>query len=274
MMEASQRIFEGIVDLAPAAILFTLLVAIFGHRRSTAARQQHKKELLTNLCLHLFDLLVILPLVAIPAFVLTTALGIRNLAGIDWAQVPAWASFIAVVIVGDLIGYLRHRLEHGAQLWPVHATHHSDEAMDWLTLTRMHPLNRLTTTSIDMTVLLVIGFPPVALVFNNLVRHWWGFFIHSDLRWTLGPIGRVLISPAAHRVHHARPEELAGRNFATVFTVWHRVFGTWQDPAPLLDVPTGIAEGSQGFVGELARPFRMWFAGRTTNQPIGESAAI
>ena len=31
---------------------------------------------------------------------------------------------------------------------------------------------------------------------NNIVRHAWGFFIHADLPWTLGPAGSVFISPS------------------------------------------------------------------------------
>ena len=117
--------------------------------------------------------------------------------------------FIAI-FAGDFVGYWRHRLEHTALLWPGHAIHHSDTAMTWTTGLRFHPINRLTTALIDTSVLALLGFPVWALIANNLVRHYYGLFIHMDLPWTYGPLGRVLVSPAMHRWHHIRVANGAG----------------------------------------------------------------
>jgi sterol desaturase/sphingolipid hydroxylase (fatty acid hydroxylase superfamily) len=42
---------------------------------------------------------------------------------------------------------------------------------------------------------------------------------HANLRWTFGPVGRVLVSPSYHRIHHAAdgPNDV---NLGTVLTVW------------------------------------------------------
>ncbi len=69
--------------------------------------------------------------------------------------------------------------------------HHSDTDMTWLTLSRFHPINRITTALIDTFFLALLGFPTWALVANNLVRHYYGEFIHADLPWTYGRFGTL-----------------------------------------------------------------------------------
>jgi sterol desaturase/sphingolipid hydroxylase (fatty acid hydroxylase superfamily) len=167
------------------------------------------------------------------------------------------------VFLGDFIGYWRHRLEHTKWLWPTHAIHHSDEEMTWLTLNRFHPINRITTTVIDSAFLMAMGLPSWAVIANSLVRNYYGYFIHADLPWTYGPLGKVFVSPAMHQWHHAKDIEYAGTNFATVFSIFDRVFGTFALPGPCT-VPLGIAqEIGQNVPAQLAHPFRAWFGALT-----------
>ena len=134
--------------------------------------------------------------------------------------------------------------------------HHSDTEMTWLALERFHPLNFATTLLIDSSLLLLLGFPGFALVANNLVRHYWGYFIHADLPWTFGPLGRVFVSPAMHRWHHAADPAAFNSNFATVFAVFDQAFGTWRVPGPCT-APLGVGEAmGAGAAGQLAHPFR------------------
>ncbi len=50
---------------------------------------------------------------------------------------------IAIIVLGDFVGYWTHRLFHRGWLWRVHAVHHSSEHLDWLAAVRVHPLNDL-----------------------------------------------------------------------------------------------------------------------------------
>ena len=113
--------------------------------------------------------------------------------------------------------------------------------MTWLTLSRFHPINRITTALIDTFFLALLGFPTWALVANNLVRHYYGEFIHADLPWTYGRFGTLMVSPAMHRWHHARDVVGSGSNFATVFAVFDKFFGTFYLPGRC-DVPLGVTE--------------------------------
>jgi sterol desaturase/sphingolipid hydroxylase (fatty acid hydroxylase superfamily) len=136
--------------------------------------------------------------------------------------------------------------------------HHSDTEMTWLTLSRFHPINRLTTMAIDTSCLALLGFPEWALIANVLVRHYYGEFIHADLPWTYGPAGRVFVSPVMHRWHHARDVTGAGSNFATVFSVFDQAFGTYYVPG-LCTVPLGVNDDmGRGTSGQLMYPFIAW----------------
>jgi sterol desaturase/sphingolipid hydroxylase (fatty acid hydroxylase superfamily) len=164
---------------------------------------------------------------------------------------------LLALFIGDFVAYWRHRLEHSALLWPAHAIHHSDTAMTWTTGLRFHPINRFTTAMIDTGALASLGFPPWALVVNNLVRHYYGLFIHMDLPWTYGLLGRVFVSPAMHRWHHVREGAGVGANFATVFSVFDQAFGTYHAPGPCTE-PLGVPEQiGRNALAQLLWPFRV-----------------
>jgi sterol desaturase/sphingolipid hydroxylase (fatty acid hydroxylase superfamily) len=110
--------------------------------------------------------------------------------------------------------------------------------------------------SASAVFLLLLGFPPEAMLINNFVRHYWGHFIHADLPWTFGPLGRVIVSPAMHRWHHAIDAAAHGTNFATVFSLFDRLFGTYRVPGPCPG-PLGVdADMGRGIAGQLAYPLR------------------
>ena len=165
-----------------------------------------------------------------------------------------------MLFLGDFVSYWRHRVEHTRWFWPAHVIHHSDTDMTWLTLSRFHPINRVTTAVIDTFALALLGFPTWALVANNLVRHYYGEFIHADLPWMYGRLRTVFVSPVMHRWHHARDVTGTGSNFATVFSVFDRAFGTYYVPG-LCNVPLGVTDDQYpgpGVLRHLLHPFAAW----------------
>ena len=46
-----------------------------------------------------------------------------------------------------------------------------------------------------------------------------GALPHANVRWTYGRAGRILISPAYHRIHHSATGRL-DINLGTVFAIW------------------------------------------------------
>jgi sterol desaturase/sphingolipid hydroxylase (fatty acid hydroxylase superfamily) len=178
-----------------------------------------------------------------------------------WDIVGRGGTLVAVVFIGDFMSYWRHRLEHTRLLWPAHAIHHSDTEMTWLTLARFHPIDRIVTGTVDIALLALLGFPDWALVANEIVRHYYGEFIHADFPWTYGRVGRLFVSPVMHRWHHARDVTGAGSNFATVFSVFDQAFGTYHVPG-LCTVPLGVIDDvGPSLISQLRFPFVSWIRG-------------
>lgn len=251
-----------VTEPLPAVLVFAVLALIVKREKVLAGLRAARREIGTNLGLLLFNGVVLMPLVALPLGAYRNSIP-RLPALIDfWAGVPGIAVVILAVVLIDFAAYWRHRFEHSPELWRIHATHHADEAMNWLTLHRKHPLGEVLSLLIDLVPVLLLGLPVWAIMLGAILRAWWGYFIHADVPWTLGLFGKVLMSPAAHRLHHIRDEALMGANYGNTITLWDRLFGTYTDPAPYLNCETGIAEGTRDVAGELLRPFeaRYWKA--------------
>lgn len=257
--------------LAACAVFFAILAFLVKGRSAFADARAASGETRINAIVSVVDQLAVSPavsliLVASTDMVRTHALALPT-AGL-WTRIGDWPTLVIAVVLGDFFGYWRHRLQHTRWLWPAHAVHHSDTRLTWFSLERTHPIDRLGT-ALDILVLAALGFPFWAMAGAAFVRHYYGYFIHADLPWTFGRLGLVLNSPAMHRWHHARDIEGSGSNFATVFSIFDRAFGTYYQPGPCA-VPLGVREDmGRGAWGQYVYPLKVWWnAVRPT--PIAE----
>lgn len=242
-------------SLAPVAVVFVAFAIAVKREAVWAAFRRCKDEFVTNLGLVLVNAIVLAPVLVLPARAFHAQLdAIPGVAAI-WQHAPWGITLLAALLINELAVYWRHRSEHSGLMWRFHATHHADEAMHWLSVMRKHPVSRAFGLVFDASLLLLLGLPVWAIGASAVIRSWWGYFIHADVPWTLGPLGVVMISPAAHRLHHARDIALSGSNFGGLFTIWDRLFGTYVAPDAYLNCETGIDEGTRSFLGELCRPF-------------------
>ena len=259
---AWQALGNAIQLLAFSAILFTFIVFVVKGQEAIDAGRRAVSEIRLNLWWYFLDAIFVAPVIglvvtAIHAVVHGYSLEIVN--GRTWETAGRPVTFLAVIFLGDFISYWRHRLEHTRWLWPAHAIHHSDTEMTFLTLARFHPVNRLVTTCVDIGFLALFGFPAWALVANVLVRHYYGEFIHVDLPWMYGRLRYVFVSPVMHKWHHALDYIGSGSNFATVFSVFDRAFGTYHVPG-LCTGPLGVGDDpGKGIFGQFMYPFVCWF---------------
>jgi sterol desaturase/sphingolipid hydroxylase (fatty acid hydroxylase superfamily) len=245
--------------LAYSAVFYGLLARLVKGRGAVSDARRAASETRLNLSWIALDFVLVGPALVIVVPLLQQAIdGLAIGLGADvWSALPKAATFVAAIFIGDFISYWRHRLEHTRLLWPAHAIHHSDTQMSWLTLTRFHPINRLVTSCVDIAILGMLGFPAWALLGNEILRHYYGEFIHADFPWTYGPAGRVFVSPAMHQWHHARDVKGYGSNFATVFSVFDQAFGTYT-PGPCT-APLGVHENvGTSLTRQLLYPFICW----------------
>jgi sterol desaturase/sphingolipid hydroxylase (fatty acid hydroxylase superfamily) len=253
----------------PADLFIGLAIITKGLFPAWAAAKRAFQETRVNLAIYILEAFTVGAILT-PLYVLMAnfadAFALRLLGPHFWDSVPSFFVGFAAVFAGDFIGYWRHRLEHTRFLWPSHAVHHSDTAMSWLALVRFHPINRLSTFVIDNSFLLFLGFPAYALLVNSVVKHYYGFFIHADLAWTYGRLDKIFVSPVMHRWHHSIDSVAYQTNFATVFSIFDRAFGTYRVPG-LPTTPLGVnSDMGRGVLGQLLHPFRP-SAYRSTSSP-------
>jgi len=184
----------------------------------------------------------------------------RGVGLLHWSGASSWAAVPATVIVLDLVSYGWHRANHRvAWLWRFHRVHHSDTAFTATTAARFHPGELLLSLPVRLAAVVAIGATPEAVVAFEILFGVANFFEHSDadLPATFEHrLALVCVTPAIHRWHHSRRPAELDSNFATIFTLWDRLGGTYQASASSVVVETGlpgVAGERQWTLGELLR---------------------
>lgn len=147
---------------------------------------------------------------------------------IGWAF---WA-FAICFVADDFVYYWSHRFAHTVRWWWAdHVVHHSSQHYNLSTALRQPWLNPLTLKFIVFgSWLVLIGFPPAMVAFVGALNLVYQFWIHTETVPKLPrPIEFIFNTPSHHRVHHATNPVYLDRNYAGVFIVWDRMFGTFQE---------------------------------------------
>ena len=147
LQSAAQSLRIAAELLGWSTLIFGSLAVLVKGREALDALRRAARELRVNLAILFLDALFVAPVLAILTTLIRAGIDHYSLAVIDgglWSWLGKPTTFVTAVFIGDFISYWRHRLEHTRWLWPAHAIHHSDTEMTWLTLSRFHPLNRLT----------------------------------------------------------------------------------------------------------------------------------
>jgi sterol desaturase/sphingolipid hydroxylase (fatty acid hydroxylase superfamily) len=142
----------------------------------------------------------------------------------------AWWAFPLCFVLDDLCYYVFHRSAHRVRwFWASHVIHHSSERYNLSTALRQTWTGFLSLNFVFRLPLFLVGFPPPLVFFCagvNLVYQYW---IHTELIGRMpGWFEAVMNTPAHHRVHHAVNPRYLDRNYAGVFIVWDRMFGTFE----------------------------------------------
>jgi sterol desaturase/sphingolipid hydroxylase (fatty acid hydroxylase superfamily) len=165
-----------------------------------------------------------------------------------WIELPAarhWPGWLLVpltIVAMDFANWLAHYADHRlGPLWRFHALHHSQEELSVLTSFRAHPL--MHTTGFLLATIPVVALMPARPIAPVLITIYVciGTLQHANLRWTFGPAGRVIVSPAYHRLHHDPSTQEF--NLGVVLTMWDVLAGRARFPA------RGAAVGRTGLDG-------------------------
>lgn len=167
-----------------------------------------------------------------------------------------WAAQLALCLaLVDLLSYWSHRLRHHPLFFPLHAVHHSAEALDWLAAARMHPLDEIVDNVAVSLPVLLLGPEPLVFLALGPLTLLYTLFSHAALRLPLGPLRYLVVTPDFHRHHHAI--EVPPANYAGMLALWDLLFGTYAEPhGERAELRFGLGEAPlpPGWRGQLVEP--------------------
>ena len=186
------------------------------------------------------------------------ATGIPTVPESFWGFAPAIVPALVAVLVADFADYWSHRLRHVSVLWPMHAVHHSDTDLNYMSWYRAHIIELIVINAGYVVLATWLGADPASVAAVVAVRAIHQQYVHMNVDWTHGPLKYVIASPRFHRWHHADVPEAWDKNFSNIMPLWDKLFGTYYCPGKC-DVPLGF-EGSPGqsVLGLLVFPFKAW----------------
>jgi sterol desaturase/sphingolipid hydroxylase (fatty acid hydroxylase superfamily) len=178
------------------------------------------------------------------------------------AQWPGWVQVPLLIVVADGLDYWRHRLEHQlAWLWPIHALHHDIDRMNVLKSSRGHFLDMLFRNFVCYAPLALAGVPREVLLTYAAAITVFGPIAHANVSLRVPRcLHRLVLTPQVHRIHHARSSSLSCSNYANVFPLWDRLFGTFEHPDehPRLDYGVEGERLPDDLIGQTWAPFATW----------------
>jgi sterol desaturase/sphingolipid hydroxylase (fatty acid hydroxylase superfamily) len=173
-----------------------------------------------------------------------------------WTVAWSWSAIALCIVCDDLTFYWWHRTAHRVRwFWAEHVNHHSSRQYNFTTALRQPWGGYFTPSYAFKAPMILMGFPLEMMAFVGGLTLAYQFWIHTEAiakcpRW----FEFAMNTPSHHRVHHATNARYLDRNFAAVFIVWDRMFGTFT-PENAADPPQfGIVSNIDTF-----NPFRIAF---------------
>jgi len=226
------------VDFAiPAFVLLIVIEMIWAKRR--APEKYEPKDTLTSLAFGLGSTVVGL---LVGGLVLAMSFAVYD---VRLTTIPfAWWAWIICFVLDDLAYYAFHRSAHRVRwFWASHVNHHSSQHYNLSTALRQTWTGFFALSFIFRLPLLLIGFHPAMVAFVGGVNLIYQFWIHTEAidrfpRW----FEAVMNTPSHHRVHHATNPRYLDRNYAGVFIIWDRMFGTFTSEVADEQIRYGIVK--------------------------------
>ncbi len=208
------------------------------------------------------DVAMLLALSALTAGAAAWTVG-RGFGLVHLAGLPFWAGLGISLILLDVWTYFWHRANHRIPLlWRFHRMHHSDEEMDVTTATRFHLGEIAISTVARLVPVLLLGTPPEAILAYDIALVAVTQFHHANIG--MGPefdrrLRYAIVTPNMHRVHHSQERVETDSNYASILSVWDRLFRTYRERADYRTIQYGLAgllgDRFQTLRGMLATPF-------------------
>jgi sterol desaturase/sphingolipid hydroxylase (fatty acid hydroxylase superfamily) len=157
-----------------------------------------------------------------------------------------WYSWIYAYLIWEFSTWVFHFSSHRVRfLWCLHSPHHAPSELN-MTVNWVHFFaESYYSTLIHLVISTLLGVNPLMFLAIMSIDSAWGVFTHVSERalknGQLGILRYLIITPAHHRVHHAKNPLYLDTNFAFVLPIWDWMFGTLQPIKEEVKVIYGIS---------------------------------
>jgi sterol desaturase/sphingolipid hydroxylase (fatty acid hydroxylase superfamily) len=164
------------------------------------------------------------------------------------------------LLILDCWIYFWHRINHVIpMLWRFHEVHHLDESLDVTSAFRFHFGEVIISAMVRAGLIFVLGIPLGTVVVFEILLGCAAMFHHSNLR--LHPrverfLSILIVTPSIHWVHHNALRADTDSNYASVLSIWDRIFRTRSRNERRLEMKLGVEGLSDTSILRLIlRPF-------------------
>ncbi len=183
---------------------------------------------------------------------------------LQWLHMPLWLQIVAGLLLLDLISaYLIHLIEHKVKwMWRFHIIHHADTHVDTTTANRHHPGESIFRAVFTMLAVFIVGAPIWLLMLYQSLSVVLAQFTHANIKFPVKLdkwLSYFIVSPNMHKIHHHYKQPQTDSNFGNIFSVWDRLFGTYNfTPVDQLTYGLDMVKKSHedDLGAQLAIPFR------------------
>lgn len=142
----------------------------------------------------------------------------------------SWWVFLLTFLLMDLAAYWSHRFNHTINLfWNRHIVHHSSEEFNLSCALRQSISEVFGVYFFLYIPIALIGVPALVIAIVAPIHLFAQFWYHTRLINKMGWLEHIIVTPSHHRVHHAINPEYIDKNYAAIFIVWDKWFGTFQE---------------------------------------------
>ncbi|MGZ5044308.1 MAG: sterol desaturase family protein [Methylobacter sp.] len=234
-----QSYLTWIFDISPgemAACILLLFFALFVILESCCPREQRFSERLrqsyrANIELFAFNSIV-MSLLSIPSL-LVLAEQYSDKGPLNYVTNPLGKAVVAFLAL-DLLLYIWHKASHSFDcLWMFHKVHHTDPYLNVSTAFRAHFLEILIINFMKAILIVVLGIQEALVLANEMIITLFTMLHHTNISFRGERLlGRLVITPYLHRVHHSVKRHEHDRNYGSVLSLWDRLFGTLAELKP------------------------------------------
>lgn len=169
-----------------------------------------------------------------------------------------WLFFLAFILI-DFASYWSHRFNHTINVfWNRHIVHHSSEEFNLSCALRQSISGIVGVYFFLYIPMAIIGIPTKVVAITAPLHLFAQFWYHTRLIKRMGILEKVLVTPSHHRVHHAINPEYIDKNYAAIFIIWDKLFGTFQEERDEIPPVYGVKRAVKTWNPILINYQHMW----------------